>query len=115
MSGQKVEFPTTKAEAEIPNNAIPSNNGGYPQVCWMGLNPSHVRTMRKFSDHFGASSKNIGGIKRENDPQDQSGSLKQVSRLDTAGNPEKSNIQGVDIHLVKIKSKGQIPNAPEGG
>ena len=40
------------------------------------------------------------------EPQDQSGSLELLSRSGTAENTTKANIQGVEIHLVKINKKG---------
>ena len=46
------------------------------------------------------------------DPQDRSGSLKRVSISDMDENTEKSNIQGVEIHLVKLNNKGHIPTVP---
>ena len=38
-----------------------------------------------------------------------------MSRSDTDENTAKENIQGVEIHLVKLNNKGQMQTAPEGG
>ena len=76
------------------------------------INPNRAGITRKFSDHFGASSENVRDIKREKDPQDKSGSLGQFSRSDTAEKPAKLNIQGVEIHLVELNNKFQIPTVP---
>ena len=42
-------------------------------------------------------------------------SLKQLSRSYIAEKPEKVNIQGVEIHLVKQNKNGQITDSLEGG
>ena len=83
----------------------------------MGQNKRQLtqRWLRKFAEHFGASYKNVGNIKNPlEDPQDQSGSLMQVSGSDTAEKIEKWNMEGVEIHLVKLNINGKIQTTPEG-
>ena len=63
------------------------------------------KRLRKITDHFWASSNNVRDIKRENNPQDRSRSLEQLSRSVTAEKPKK-NIQGVKIYIVKINNNG---------
>ena len=62
--------------------------------------------LEKKSNNFGTPYENVGEIEQEKDPQEQSGALKILSKLDTAEKPEQSNIQGVGINLVKTKSNG---------
>ena len=77
----------------------PSNNGRKHRVFWMEQRRQFTqKRWRKCTDHFGASSENIGDIKREKDPPDQSGSVQLFSRVDTADNLAKANIQGGEIH-----------------
>ena len=50
------------------------------------------------------------------DPQERSGDLKRLPRSYMAENPAPTNIEGVGIHLVKLKEpNGQITDAPDGG
>ena len=55
----------------------------------------------KSSDNSGNVSENIWDIEKEKDPQERSGDLKWLLRLDTAETPAEANIQSVRIHLVK--------------
>ena len=48
-------------------------------------------------------------------PQDRSGYLKRVSRSDRDEKSAKANIQGVEIHLIKLNINGKMPTAPKGG
>ena len=80
----------------------------------MGLKPAHTGTMRKLSDHFGAFSENVRNIKRDKVPSRSERIPGVVFQIDTTENPTKANIQGVEIYLVKINNKVQIPTVPEG-
>ena len=70
---------------------------------------------RKFADPFISSYETSETSKEIKYPQDQSGYLELLSRSYTTEKPSKPNIKGVEIHLVKINNKGQMPAAPEGG
>ena len=58
--------------------------------------PARAEAINKISDHFGDSYENVGDVKIEKEPQNRSRSLEWLSRSDTAENPAKANIQGVD-------------------
>ena len=62
LDGQR---PDSEIRAEIPEDIRPSDKSGDPRVCRMGsIIPAREGRLRKFSDHFGACSKNVGDIKR---------------------------------------------------
>ena len=61
---------------------------------------------RIFADHFRAPFKNVRGIQGEKDRQDRSKSIEWFSISDTTDKPEKANIQGGEIHLLKLSTMG---------
>ena len=63
--------------------------------------------MEKFADNFVTHSKNFRDIEKSKDPQEWSISLKSLYRSDTAEKPEKANIQGVGLKLVKLKNNNR--------
>ena len=62
----------------------------------------------RFPYHFGTPSENVGDIEKEKDTQEQSGSLKLLSKLDMADNPERENIQVVWNTPGKNKERQQV-------
>ena len=62
--------------------------------------PDHVARKAPSSspDNFGAPSKNLRYETIEGSPQERSGALKRLSRMDTDLNPGRANIQGAGLH-----------------
>ena len=57
--------------------------------------------LKIFSDHLRTPSKNVGDIKKEEEPWEKNRSLKRLFRLEMDENIAQANIQVVRIHLIK--------------